>query len=288
MTLYTKRQCLKSLKEDERAYRRDCSTCVTKKDCTDLCNKCCRSACFCKAYTMVAWVWLCKRCEFTCCFPVKFTPFYDDTTDCCSMSTNEFSCGMNNDICTIFDWSYKVRCCKCVIHNKRNLMCMSNLCDSFNINYIRVRVSKSLDINSLCVILDCILYFFKVEYINKCCLDSVSRKCMFQKVCCSTVDILSCYDVVTLLCKVLDCICDSCCTGCYSKCCGTTFKCCDSLLKYIFCRVCKTSVDVTCICKSETSCCVIAVSEYIRGCLIDRYCSCICNRIRVFLSYVKL
>ena len=204
------------------------------------------------------------------------------------MSTDEFSCGMNNDICTIFDWSYKVRCCKCVIYNKRNLMCMSNLCDSFNINYIRVRVSKSLDVNSFCVILNCVLYFFKIKYINECCCDSISRKCMLQKVCCSTVDILSCYDVVTLLCKVLDCICDSCCTGCYSKCCGTTFKCCDSLLKYIFCRVCKTSVDVTCICKSETSCCVIAVSEYIRGCLIDRYCSCICNRIRVFLSYVKL
>ena len=25
------------------------------------------------------------------------------------MSTDEFSCRMNNDICTIFDWSYKVR-----------------------------------------------------------------------------------------------------------------------------------------------------------------------------------
>ena len=64
MTLYTKRQCFKSLKEDEGAYRRNGSTCVTKKDCTDLCNKCSRSACFCKAYTMVAWVWLCQGCKF--------------------------------------------------------------------------------------------------------------------------------------------------------------------------------------------------------------------------------
>ena len=195
---------------------------------------------------------------------------------------------MYNDVCAVFDRSYKVRCSKCVIYNKRDLMCVSDLCDSFNINYIRVRVSKCFNVNSFCVVLDCVLYFFKVEYINECCCDSVSRKCMLKKVCCSTVDVLSCYDVVTLLRKILDCVCDRCSTGCYCKCCGTTFKCCDSLLEYIFCRVCKTSVNVTCIFKSETSCCVIAVSEYVRRCLVDRYCSCICNRIRAFLSYVKL
>ena len=96
------------------------------------------------------------------------------------------------------------------------------------------------------------------------------------------------YALIALLCKVLNCVCDCCCTGCYCKCCGTTFKCCNSLLEYIFCRVCQTSVDITCICKSETSGCVIAVSEYVGRCLVDRYCSCICNRIRAFLSYVKL
>ena len=167
-------------------------------------------------------------------------------------------------------------------------MCMSNLCDSFNINYIRVRVSKSLDVNGFCVILNCVLYFFKIKYINECCCDSISRKCMLQKVCCSTVNILGCYNVVTLLCKILNCICDCCCTGCYCKCRRTAFKRCDSFLEYIFSRVCKTSVNVTCICKSETCSCMIAVSEYIRRCLIDWYCSCICNRIRTLLSYVKL
>ena len=64
MTLYTERQCLKSLQEDEGAHRRNCCSCVTKKDRTDLCNKCSRSACFCEAYAMIAWVWLCKRCKF--------------------------------------------------------------------------------------------------------------------------------------------------------------------------------------------------------------------------------
>ena len=167
-------------------------------------------------------------------------------------------------------------------------MCMSNLCDSFNINYIRVRVSKSLDVNSFCVILNCVLYFFKIKYINECCCDSICRKSMLQKVCCSTVDVLCCYDVVSVLCKVLNRVCNCCCTGSYCKCCCTAFKCCDSLLKNVLCRVCQTSVDVTCICKSETCSCMIAVTEYIRRSLINRNCPCIGYRVWSFLTYVKL
>ena len=263
MTLYTKRQCFKSLEEDKGAYRRDCCPCVTKKDCTNLCNKRCWSACFCEADSMVARVWLCQGREFTGSFPVEFTAFYDYTTDSCSMSTDEFGCRMNNDICTVLNRSYKVRCCKCVIYNKRNLMSVCDFCACFNINYVRVRVSKSLDVKCFCIVLNCIFYFFKIKDINKCCCDSVSWKCMLQKVCCSTVDILCCYNMIPVLCKVFDCVCDCCCTGSYCKCCAATFKSCDSLFEYIFCRVCQTSVDVTCICKSETCSCMVAVTEYI-------------------------
>ena len=288
MTLYTERQCLKSLKEDEGAYWRNGCSCVTEKDCTDLCNKCSRSACFCEAYAMIAWVWLCKRCKFAGCLPVELTTLYDHTTNSSSVATDEFCCGMNNDICAVLNRSYEVWCCKCIIYNKRNFMFVSDFCKSLNIYNIRIWVSKSLNINSFCVLLDRILHFLEIEYINKCCCDSVCRKRMLQKVCCTAVNIFGCYNVISLLCKILDRVCDSCCTGCYCKCCGATLKCCDPLLEYILCRVCKTSVNVTGICKSETCCCMIAVAEYIGRCLVDWYCSCICNRIRLFLSYVKL
>ena len=99
---------------------------------------------------------------------------------------------------------------------------------------------------------------------------------MLKKVERSSVNILCRYDVISLLSQVLDRVCDRCCSGCYCKCCCTTFKSCDSLLKYIFCRVCQTSVNVSCISQSETVCCMLAVAEYIGRCLVDRYCSCIC------------
>ena len=60
------------------------------------------------------------------------------------------------------------------------------------------------------------------------------------------------------------------------------------LFKYVLCRVCQTSVNVTCICKSESCCCMCRVLKYIRCCLVNRYCSGIRCRIWFFLSYVKL
>ena len=64
---------------------------------TDSCHECCRSCCGCEADTMIAWVWFRELWEFSGCSPVKFSTVNDDTTDCGSVSTNEFGCGMNND-----------------------------------------------------------------------------------------------------------------------------------------------------------------------------------------------
>ena len=136
MTFYTKRQCFQSLKENKGTYRRDCCTGITEKDRTDLCNKSSRTAGFCEADSMIARVWLCQRREFTGSLPVKFTAFNDHTTDRSSMTADKFCHRMNHDICTIFDRSYKVRCCKGIIYNKRDLMSVSDLSARFNINNI--------------------------------------------------------------------------------------------------------------------------------------------------------
>ena len=128
------------------------------------------------------------------------------------MAADEFCRGMEYDICAVLDRSYKVRCCKCIIYNKRDFMLMCDICKSFNINYIRVRVSKSLDVNCFCIFLNCILNFFQIEDVYECCCDSVVRKCMLKKVERSSVNVLCRYDMISLLSQVLDCICDSCCS----------------------------------------------------------------------------
>ena len=83
--------------------RRKSCTHITKKDGTDICDKCCRCAVLSKAYTMIRYVWLNKPWILITGCPVKVTAVYDHTTDGCSMTADELCCRMNNNICTILD-----------------------------------------------------------------------------------------------------------------------------------------------------------------------------------------
>lgn len=186
---------------------------------------------------------------------------------------------MNNDVCTVLKRSYKVRGCKCAVNNKRNIVCVCNLCESLNINKVSIWIAECFNVESLCILFNS---FFKSTLfirINKCCCNAVSRKCVFEKVICAAVDCLCSYDVIACFSKSLNCICDCSCTRSYCKSGCTTLKSCNSLLKNIFCRVCKSAVDVACIFKCKTICGVLAVVEYIRSSCVNRNCSCICYRV---------
>ena len=176
--------------------RRKGCTGITQDDRTDVCYKCCRTYCICKGYAMVTRVRIRDPRIFSCCFPVEVSAVNDYTTDGCPMSTDEFGCRMNNDISTILDRSNQIRGCKCRVYYKRNVMLMSNLCHFFQIDEIRVRISKSLYENCFCVFLDrCFertLYF----RINKCCGNTIGkRQCMCKQVVGSTINSLGSYDV---------------------------------------------------------------------------------------------
>ena len=43
---------------------------------------------------------------------------------------------MNNNISTVFNRSYKIWCCKCIVNYKWNLVCMCDFCNFFNIYYV--------------------------------------------------------------------------------------------------------------------------------------------------------
>ena len=94
-------------------------------------------------------------------------------------------------------------------------MCMCDLCQSFNINYIRVRISQSFYMDSLCVFLNRCLNLLIIKWINESGLDTILWKSVGKQVICTTVNVLSCYNVITCMCQVLEGICNSCCTGSY-------------------------------------------------------------------------
>ena len=64
---------------------------------------------------------------------------------------------------------------------------------------------------------------------------------MSKIVICAPIYILSCNNMVTCKCKILNCIRNCCRTGCHSQSCHTTFKSCNSSLEYILSWISKSS-----------------------------------------------
>ena len=116
--------------------RRKCRTGITKQNRTDFRNESSRSYRFCKADSVITWVWLGQRSEFAACFPVKLTAVYNDTTDSCTMSTDEFCCGMYHDISTVFNRANQIRSSKCIVNCQWNFVSMCNVCQFLNIHNI--------------------------------------------------------------------------------------------------------------------------------------------------------
>ena len=84
---------------------------------------------------MVGRVGFCEPGELAGTDPVKLTGVDDDTTDGGSMSADELGCRVDNDISTVLDGSYKVRCSECIIYYKGNIVLVGDLCDSLDIDY---------------------------------------------------------------------------------------------------------------------------------------------------------
>ena len=235
---------------------------------------------------MVWYVWLYKPWPFIILCPVEFTTVNYNSTNCCSVSTDELCCWVNHDISTVLNRTDKIWCSKGIIYDKRDSCLMSDICNFFDIYYLWVWISECLDFNSFCILFDGSLDSIIIEWIYECSLNSVIRKCVCQEIVCTAVDILCCNDMVTCVCYCLESICECRCSGTNSKCCHATLECCNSSLKYILCRVCQSAVDISCISESESVCRMLTVMEHIWWSKVDWNCSRICNRIRCFLSYM--
>ena len=92
------------------------------------------------------------------------------------MAADEFRRRMYNDVCSVFDRSYKVRSRKGIIDHERNLMRMCKLCNCLNVNDIGIRIAKRLDKDRFCIFLNSCLYFFQIENIYKGRIDTEIRE----------------------------------------------------------------------------------------------------------------
>ena len=163
---------------------------------------------------------------------------------------------------------------------------MGDLCQTFDVYHIRVGVTQSLDVESLGVLLKACFDLIIIGRSHESGGHTVVHQSMRQQIVGAAVNIICRNDMISLFCQVLDRVADSCCATGYRQSCGTTFQCCNTLLEDALCRVAQTTVDLTGIFQSETGCCVIAVAEYIRRCLINGNGSGTGHRIGLLLSHM--
>ena len=168
------------------------------------------------------------------------------------MTTKELGCRVNHDVCSVLQWANQIWCTKCVIYDEWNAVFVGYCCHTFQVEHVRVWISECLGINHLGVRLDGCFESLEVVYINNSIADALSSKSMGNQVVRTTIEVVSSYDMVASLYNVLQSVGDSSCTRSDCQSCNTTLESCNTIFEHALSRVGQSTIDVTCIAKSET------------------------------------
>ena len=124
--------------------------------------------------------------------------------------------------------------------------------------------------------------------IDKGGCDPKPRKRVCHQIIAATVNCFLRDNMSAVLSERLQCICNRSRAGSKCQSCGSAFQSRSALFQNLLRRVCQATINISGIRKSKTCRRMRAVVKNIRSCRINRYCACICDRIRRFLANVKL
>ena len=213
---------------------------------------------------------------------------YDHTTNSSSVATDEFCCGMNNDICAVLNGTDQVWGAEGIIDDQRQAVLVRDGCNGIDIGDIAVGVAQSFQIDGLGVGLDGILHLSQIVCIDKGSGDTELGQGVLQQVVAAAVDGLLCHDVVTGLCQCLNGVGDGSSAGSGSQSSHAAFQSSNALLEHILGGVGQTAVDVAGVCQTEAVRSVLAVAEHIGSGLVNGHCAGIGRGIGLLLANVKL
>ena len=168
------------------------------------------------------------------------------------MSTDKFGSGMHYHICSMLDGSDEIRRSEGIINHYRKAMLVSYLCNGVDVRDVAVGVSESLKINGSRILFDGILYFPEVMSVHEGGPDAVLRKSMCQKIVASAVNGLLGYDVAAVGGKRLYHVSDGGCPGRQGEGSRAALKGGQALLQHILGGVGQSTVNISCICQTET------------------------------------
>ena len=204
------------------------------------------------------------------------------------MTTQELRCRMHHNVSSVLQRTNQIRCTKRVVDDKRNTVLVGHSSHTFEVEHVRVGVAESLGIYYFCVGLDSSFERLEVVHIDNRIRDALSSQRVGNQIIASTIKIISSHDMIAILYDVLQRIGDSSSTRGNGQSGYTTLEGCHAILEHTLSRVGQTTVDITCIAKTETIGCVLRVVENIARGLIDGHCASVSCGVSLFLAYMKL
>ena len=177
--------------------------------------------------------------------PVEVTAVNDTAAYSCAVAVHVFCCGVCNDVSTPFERSAVDGCCKCVVDDQGNTVCMGCFCESFDIQNCQCRVCDRFAEYCFCVGSECCFQFF-IGAVGgyECEFYAHFFHCYGEQVECTAVDCRRSYYMVAAVCDVEHCIEVCSLTGRCQHCCCAAFQFADFCCYIVTCGVLQSGIEV--------------------------------------------
>ena len=205
------------------------------------------------------------------------------------MAADEFRSRVDDDIGTVFERTQLIRRRERAVNDKRDLMLMSDVSDSLDVDEVGIRIADGLNVNDACILLDSLFEDLDaLRRVDERRLNAVIRERMLKEVVRAAIDGRGGNDVLSLVNESLERIRDSRSTRCHSDSCHAALQSRDALGEYVFRRIRQAAVDIAGILECKTIRGMLSIVEYERRGLVNRYSACIRSRIGLLLTNMQL
>ena len=288
MPLQPQRQRLDALQQQEGIEWGDRRPGIAEENRPDIGGKSSGAGSVGKRDPVVAGVGRSDGSVFAACLPVEGAAVDDDAAEGGPVAAEELGGGMNDDVGAVLDGADQIGRAERIVDDERDLMAVCDLRKRIDIRDVAVGVAEGLDEEGLCVRLDGGLHLGEVMDVHKGGVDAEGGQCVGQQIVAAAVDGLLGDDVFAFLGERFDGVSNRRRSGGNCQRGHAAFERSDSLLQDILRGVGQPAVNVARVGKPEPGCRMGGVVKYIRRRLVDGDSACVCCRIRLFLTDMKL
>ncbi len=150
-----------------------------------------------------------------------------------------------------------------IIYNDYDVVFVCYFCNGVQICHVAVGVAECFHIDGFCVGTNGCFEGFQVIHVYDSVCNALCAERVGNQVVGTTVQVVGCYDVVAILCNVLQSVGDGSGTRCHSKASYAAFKSSYTVFEHALGGIGQTSVDVTSVAQTKAVSCMLGVVEHV-------------------------